>query len=143
MIVKVAEEQDILSLVEIGRRIHDFKPETELPFYSETLGFELYVLCKDDETSVGFVCVRIDDDTEAEIDYIAISKEEEGKGQASLLLQEVMEELKRNGIQKIFLEVRSQNKRAISLYERNGFVQYRVRKHYYNDDDALCYVKEA
>lgn len=143
MIVKEAEEQDILSLVEIGKRIHDFKSESELPFYSETLGFELYVLAKDDGSNIGFTCIRFDDDTEAEIDYIAIAKEEEGKGYATMLLQEVMEELKRNGIQKIFLEVRSKNERAISLYERNGFVQYRVRKHYYNDDDALCYVKEA
>ena len=143
MIVKEAEEQDILSLLEIGKRIHDFKPESELPFYSESLGFELYVLAKDDETNIGFVCVRFDDDTQAEIDYIAIDKKEEGKGYATMLLKEVMEELKHNGIKKIYLEVRSRNQRAISLYERSGFVQYRVRKHYYNDDDALCYVKEA
>ena len=107
------------------------------------MGFELYVLEDDNEEDIGFLCLRIDDDTEAEIDYIAISKKDEGKGLASQFLNEVLMEVHHNGIEKVFLEVRSKNTRAIAFYERNGFVQYRIRKNYYLDDDALCYVKEA
>lgn len=143
MIVREAEEKDIDSLSEIGTRIHGFDSEKELPFYSESMGFELYVLENDDEKDIGFLCLRFDDDTEAEIDYIAISEKEEGKGLASLFLNDVLTEITHDGIEKIFLEVRSKNTRAIAFYERNGFVQYRVRKNYYPDDDALCYVKEA
>ena len=143
MIVKEAEEQELPFLYEIGSRIHGLNSQKELPFYSDSLGFELYVLLDDKEVPIGFLCVRFDDESEAEIDYIAIKKEEEGKGYASLFLKEVLDELHKNGIVKFFLEVRSKNQRAISLYERNGFVQYRVRKNYYLDDDALCYLKEV
>lgn len=143
MIVREAEEKDIPSLLDIGKRIHGFDAEKELPFYSESMGFELYVLEDDNEEDIGFLCLRIDDDTEAEIDYIAISQKDEGKGLASQFLNEVLTEIHHNGIEKVFLEVRSKNTRAIAFYERNGFVQYRIRKNYYLDDDALCYVKEA
>lgn len=143
MMVREANEQDYPILIEIGKRITDFHSEEEIPFYSESMGFDLYVLESDDKTPIGFACTRTDDDTEAEIDYIAIAKEEEGKGLASQFLQEVLADLKEKKIQKIFLEVRNKNTRAISFYERNGFQQYRIRKHYYNDgDDALCYLKE-
>lgn len=143
MIVREANEKDYPSLIEISKRIHDFHGENEIPFYSESLGFELYVLESDQEENIGFACTRLDDDTEAEIDYIAIRQDQEGKGIASAFLREVLADMKENGINKIFLEVRSKNQRAISFYERNNFQQYRVRKHYYNDgDDALCYLWE-
>ena len=143
MIVKEAEEQDIPELLPIAKRIPGFKGEEEFPFYSDSLGFELYVLLNDEEKDIGFLCLRYDDDTTAEIDDIAIAIEEEGKGLATQFLQEVLKELENNHITTIYLEVRSKNQRAISLYERNGFRKYRKRKHYYPDDDALCYVWEA
>lgn len=142
MIVKEAEEQDIPALLAIGKRLPGFKAETELPFYLDTLGFELYVLEDDDKKNIGFLCLRLEDDTEAEIDDIAISQEEEGKGKADFLLKEVLKECALKGVKKIYLEVRSHNSQAIRLYERNGFVAYRTRKRYYPDDDALCYSRE-
>ena len=79
MIVKEAEEQDIPFLLNIGKRISHFVPEKELPFYNESMGFELYVLLDDKEVPIAFLCARFDDETEAEIDYIAIDEKEEGK----------------------------------------------------------------
>lgn len=140
MIVREAEEKDYPSLYEVGKRISGFNPEQEFPFYSDSMGFELYVL--EEEAPIGFLCARFDDDTEAEIDYIAIKNEMEGKGLASQFLGEILAEFQKMGIQKVYLEVRSHNERAKALYERNGFQQYRTRKHYYPDDDALCYLKE-
>ncbi len=142
MIIREAEEKDISALIETGKRIHGFNPETELPFYSDSMGFELYVMEDDEKNPIAFVCARFDDDTEAEIDYIAIDMAHEGKGLASQFLSELLTEFQHMGIKKVFLEVRSRNSKAISLYERNGFVPYRTRKHYYPDDDALCYMKE-
>jgi ribosomal-protein-alanine N-acetyltransferase len=141
MIVKEAEEEDIASLLPIAKRLPGFKGDSELPFYLDTMGFELYVL-EDEKKDIGFACVRIEEETEAEIDDIAISKDEEGKGKADFLLKEVLKELKEEGVQTVFLEVRSKNQRAISLYERNGFNCYRKRLRYYPDDDALCYLRE-
>ena len=142
MIIKEAEEKDYESLFPIGKRIHGVNPEKELPFYSESMGFELFVLEDDEGKNIAFCCVRIDCDEEIEIDYIAIDEKMEGKGYASQFLNEICDEYFKDKVEKIFLEVRSKNTKAIAFYERNGFVNYNTRKKYYGDDDGLQYVKE-
>lgn len=97
-----------------------------------------------DKKVIAFVALSISLD-EAEIDYLAIEKEEEGKGYSNQLLHNAFELLKKEYQAKtVFLEVREHNIRAISLYEKNGFVLYRRRKNYYLSpvEDALCYRKE-
>ena len=97
-----------------------------------------------DKKIIAFVALSISLD-EAEIDYLAIRKEEEGKGYSNQLLHNAFELLKKEYQTKtVFLEVREHNIRAISLYEKNGFVLYRRRKSYYLSpvEDALCYRKE-
>lgn len=141
MIVTDAEEKDIESLLPIASRIKGMDCKKELEFYSDVQGFELFIL-KEGDINIGFICLRYEEDTEVEIDYIAIDTKYEGKGYGTFLLTETINELSNSGIKKIFLEVRSKNNRAISLYEKNGFKLYRTRKNYYIDDDASCYVKE-
>lgn len=98
---------------------------------------------KNNDYILGFIALSLSLD-EAEIDYIAINKEEEGKGFATILLEDVFSKLKEKGIKSIFLEVRKSNVRAIRFYEKNGFKLYRERKSYYLSpiEDALCYRKE-
>lgn len=106
----------------------------------------LYLLLEEDKV-LGFLAVSISFD-EADIDYLAIREEEEGKGYATRLIKYFIEENKQ--LKTVFLEVRESNKRAISLYEGLGFVFYRRRKGYYScllkdvfmTEDALCYRKE-
>ena len=45
------------------------------------------------------------------------------------------------GARKVFLEVRSDNIAAVSLYERFGFEVLRVRSGYYNGKDATVMIK--
>ena len=97
-----------------------------------------------DKKVIAFIALSISLD-EAEIDYLAISKEEEGKGYSNRLLHNAFDLLKTEYQTKtVFLEVREHNIRAVSLYEKNGFVLYRRRKNYYLSpvEDALCYRKE-
>ena len=97
-----------------------------------------------DKKVIAFVALSISLD-EAEIDYLAIRKEEEGKGYSNQLLHNAFELLKKEYQTKtVFLEVREHNIRAISLYEKNGFILYRKRNNYYLSpvEDALCYRKE-
>ena len=83
-----------------------------------------------DKKVIAFVALSISLD-EAEIDYLAIRKEEEGKGYSNQLLHNAFELLKKEYQTKtVFLEVREHNIRAISLYEKNGFILYRKRKNY-------------
>ena len=42
----------------------------------------------------------------------------------------------------ITLEVRSDNKKAIHIYEKYGFKKVTTRKKYYNDTDGILMEKE-
>lgn len=66
------------------------------------------------------------------------------KGVASALLKKLIQYSKENNIEKIFLEVRSSNHKAIKLYEKYNFKQISIRKNYYKDtnEDALVYMLE-
>jgi ribosomal-protein-alanine N-acetyltransferase len=58
-------------------------------------------------------------------------RQREGIGQA--LLDELLDEAKRRGATAVFLEVRVDNEPARALYRRNGFVDLRVRRGYYEN----------
>lgn len=53
----------------------------------------------------------------------------------------LLDKMRKAGAKKCFLEVRSRNTPAISLYEKCGFKRVGLRKKYYGDDDAA--VMEA
>ena len=52
-------------------------------------------------------------------------------GIASRLIEDILPLLRQNGCKVIYLEVRSSNKAAISMYGKFGFVQTGKRKEYY------------
>ncbi len=66
------------------------------------------------------------------------------KGIAKSLINHLVNVLGDRGVSKVFLEVRSKNIAAISLYEGLGFIQNGKRPGFYSNpkDDALLYVKE-
>lgn len=102
-------------------------------------------------TSVGLVCDKgfilcskvLD---EAEILTVCVLPDSRRQGIASSLLSQMADELKKQGIKNLFLDVDEQNKSAISLYEKNGFLFVSRRKGYYHTkngvSDALIYKKE-
>lgn len=65
-----------------------------------------------------------------------------GKGVATALVGELKTRLEALGANKIFLEARTKNTPARSLYEKLGFKSVGVRKNYYKDppDDAVLYT---
>ena len=78
---------------------------------------------------------------EAELYRIAVSKDFRRQGLGERLLASFIEKCRENGGEKIFLEVRSRNTPAISLYKKAGFEEISVRKGYYGDDDAVIFAK--
>jgi ribosomal-protein-alanine acetyltransferase len=64
-------------------------------------------------------------------------------GFAKKMAAEVLDFAKKNGAEKIFLEVRESNEKAINLYSKFGFEKYSTRKNYYadNGETAVCMVK--
>jgi len=88
--------------------------------------------------TAGFALGRLAAD-EGELLQIGVSADYRRRGIARELLGELCGELKGRGAVCCFLEVRSRNFAAISLYEGFGFKKIAVRKGYYGDDDALVY----
>lgn len=68
----------------------------------------------------------------------------QGAGFGSLILQFVVELCELSGVEKISLEVRVNNEKAIALYKKFGFVLSHVRKEYYSDKtDAYVLIKKV
>ena len=79
---------------------------------------------------------------DAEIALIAVSPEKRRKGLGRLLLAAATDYATSAGAENIFLEVRTGNEPAKSLYESFGFIPVTVRKRYYEDgEDAIVMVK--
>ncbi len=91
---------------------------------------------------IGWCCaLQVAD--EAELLKVSVSTKKRRQGVATALLVQLKGECWAQGVAKLYLEVRSQNRAARALYERDGFSQLSVRKGYYRNpkDDAVVYVK--
>jgi [ribosomal protein S18]-alanine N-acetyltransferase len=78
----------------------------------------------------GFIMSRLVED-EAEILSVAVVGARRGRGLARNLLTLHLRRLAGLGTRTVFLEVDENNKPAIRLYDRAGFVQVSQRKNYY------------
>lgn len=89
----------------------------------------------------GFIVWRATLD-EAEIITIGVAPDARRGGIAAAMLGIVENELKKNGVKSIFLEVAQDNTPARMLYEQNGYKQVGVRPKYYDGVDAIMMKKE-
>jgi len=80
---------------------------------------------------------------EAHITNIAVHPSFRKRGVGLAILKALADEALRNDADKMTLEVRVSNHKALKLYEGMGFVGVGVRKRYYsdNDEDALIMWK--
>ena len=125
----------IEDVFEIEKTFFDLKTNQSIldSFDSNSLFYFVLFL---DEKIVGFLECSIVLD-EAELFEIAIKKEFQGQKLSIELMNFFIAFCKDKNINTIFLEVNTLNTKAISLYEKFGFVRYSVRKKYYGDNDAV------
>ncbi len=90
---------------------------------------------------LGFILVRAAAD-EMEILNLAVDPEERREGIAARLLAGAIEEVKRVGVKRVYLEVRELNFAARAFYSSMGFLEQGRRKNYYSQpaEDALLLV---
>ena len=90
--------------------------------------------------------IRIKKIIEYEILIIYVNDKYRKLGYASKLLNEIPLALNRNRLKKIYLEVSSDNYKAIKLYKKNNFILSGSRKNYYQlvngKFDALLFEKK-
>lgn len=78
----------------------------------------------------GFVMARLAAD-EAEILTLAVETQAQGKGVGRALLNESLRQAANAGARRMFLEVATDNTRAIELYSQSGFTKVGERTGYY------------
>lgn len=144
--IRLLKQEDIKRVVEL-----------EETYLFESLGEELLKneIKQTDETTVEgirFYVITLDDVVigyigrsyyayEAEILNFVIDEAYQHQGYGQSLLDYTIKEM--SGVQKITLEVRKSNQKAIQFYRKNGFKEIFVRKQYYaNGEDALLLLKE-
>jgi ribosomal-protein-alanine N-acetyltransferase len=85
----------------------------------------------------GFILSRIAAD-EAEILSIAVDRGARGRGLGYRLLQRNLQRLVALGVRSVFLEVDANNRPALALYRRMGFIEVGQRRQYYRHSDGTA-----
>ena len=142
--IKKLEKNDINKILQIekSQNVNILKETVILDDMSNSNN-TLYFGAIYNDIIVGYIAITYVIDT---IDILSIvtMKNYENIGVATLLLEYIFNFAKKNNVNKIFLEVRTSNTKAINLYEKNNFKLISKRKNYYTDtkEDALIYLKE-
>lgn len=102
------------------------------------LEYSHYLIIMKENQNVGFVSCHLILD-EAEITHVAVKQAFQAQGYGKQLIKELSESLKQQEIRQLFLEVRSSNRVAQKLYQKQGFEEIAIRKKYYSHpkEDAL------
>ena len=88
---------------------------------------------------LGIWCMAEDGD----LCNLAVAEHARRSGVAAGLLDEGMVYCRKQGIQRILLEVRESNMPARTLYQRKGFVSLGVRKQYYAEPQEDAIIMEC
>ena len=104
---------------------------------------ELGWVIEDGGEVVGFLVVQ-SVVAEAELLNLCVAPQKRRAGLAEALLNEVISELRRDRVDRMFLEVRESNTPAISFYEKHHFRKTGRRPAYYRNPDeaAVLMMKE-
>ena len=94
-------------------------------------GIELMVMTDRVEGVIGYAVLWVILD-QGELANLALTTNRRGAGLGAHLLQHVLERARVRGVEKLFLEVRASNERAIELYRSFGFEDVGIRKGYYD-----------
>lgn len=103
--------------------------------------FAFYFVVEIEQKVHGYIGVWINKN--AEILNFYVDKKYQNQGYGKMLLNFVLDLCKQCNVRYISLEVRVSNHKAISLYEKHGFIQSYHRKAYYsNGEDAIVMIKD-
>ena len=144
MEIRRSLSSDVCAIVAAEREIFpDPWSERDVTAAIGTEGSMCYSAIRDGEL-VAYIIGRIIA-PEGEIYRIATLPRFRGRGIAYRLLDYAYKTELGEGLEVLFLEVRSQNEPAKALYRSFGFKEIGIRKKYYKnpDDDAIVMVKQG
>lgn len=102
----------------------------------------IYMVAEKDDRVIGVSGV-IESYGEGDICNVSVAEAFRGRGVATMLLKNLMEEGEKRGIRAYTLEVRAGNAAAIHLYEKLGFMKEGLRRGFYERprEDAVIMWK--
>lgn len=141
--IRTINTEDLDTVVEIEKDLFGNSAWNENQFtyeINENPFSTIYVLIYDEQI-VGYIDLWITYDT-AQIANLGVNRQYWRKGFARELMQKAIDTAVQEKCENITLEVRVSNERAISLYEKCGFMKINIRKQYYeNGEDAYLMMK--
>ena len=130
--IREYKDEDILSINCIGNQIkNDFAKVFNIENLSNNVE-NIYVYEQNNKI-IGFIHISKSFEV-IDIINIAVDLNYQRKGIAMQLINYIIDALKP---ERILLEVRKSNHKAISLYEKCHFKVINIRKNYYGSEDAL------
>ncbi|OLZ55953.1 ribosomal protein S18-alanine N-acetyltransferase [Amycolatopsis keratiniphila] len=137
--------KDIPRCVEIEKILFPGdSPWSAYAFHAELDAGGFYLVVRPDETDevigyAGLAVVGRRGDYEASIHTIGVDPGHQRKGIGTVLLKALLDRADELAAP-VFLEVRTDNDAAITLYERHGFERVGLRKRYYQPSGADAYT---
>lgn len=142
MIVRSMAVNDLDEIVKIEKDLYKVPwNEKQYKYELEENEFSYLFVLEHEETIVGYYgfWILFED---CDITKVSIRREFQGMKLSNVLMEDCFNRVKSLGCNKINLEVRVDNIKAINLYKKYGFKEICVRKDYYGKgEDALVLSK--
>ena len=142
ILYRYAENKDVFDILSLDNE--NFSNNFKEAFYLEYIKNQRVIVAEKEENVIGYVIFNQILD-EAEIYKIVVLKELRKKQIAFKIIEFLLNELKKNNVKKIFLEVRKNNIPASNLYKKCGFINIREIVDYYNNpkENGIMMLKEV
>ncbi len=137
---QAGDVQQIMAL-EQGSIAHPWPEEDIRRLITDDDKFAL-VLEAEDQTITGYIGVSVVVG-EASVGNLVVAADQRGRGLGTRLVEALIEELRTQGAEVIFLEVEDTNMPAVSVYTRCGFEEYNRRRDYYGAGRDAILMKRA
>lgn len=139
--LRAATAQDLDEVWAIESAVFGAEAWSRDTMLSELVGeYRHYIVLVDDAGTVCGYAGLLAVGTDGDIQTIAVNEQLRGLGFGGQLMNELLDEADRRGVQQIFLEVRADNPPARGLYAALGFTEVGVRPRYYQPDDVDAIV---
>ncbi|MCZ7369834.1 MAG: ribosomal protein S18-alanine N-acetyltransferase [Candidatus Methanoperedens sp.] len=140
IIIRKFQPQDFPGVIDIEKRVfNEHDPFFYMQFY-ETCS-EGFIVAEINGIVVGFVVGFMTSQGTGRIFSLAIDPKYQNRKIGSLLLNEIIDVIRKFGAMEIILEVRANNIKARRFYEKHGFFQTGIAEKYYNDGESAFLMK--
>ena len=142
ILYRYAKNEDVFDILSMDEKY--FSNNFDEKFYLEYIKNQRVIVAENEKHIVGYILFNQILD-EAEIYKIFVLNDFRKKQIAFKIFEFLLNELKKNNVKKIFLEVRKSNIPAINLYIKCGFIEIREIVDYYSNpkENGIMMLKEV